>query len=125
MVIEESNDWEDAANLLDNSFATFATVTGETNNPTTRVILGLDQSRTIDQLQLMIGEVGSAKINRVFVDVFIQGEWIEAAVRDNPGPGGESITFSQQYTTDRIGIRVRVVEPPNFEVISDVKVRLA
>jgi len=123
-VIEESNDWSDGDLAIDDSYSTWATVTNYNTNPSARMILGLGGFKNIDAVIAHLSSGDTQKFYKFYVDVYIDSQWIGAGVATWPGIGNELIEFGQTFNTDRIGVRARLIEPPNEDYLNDIKVRV-
>ncbi len=123
-VIEESSDWENGPDALDDFYWTWATVTNHDVNPSTRMVLGLGEFKNIDAVLAHLSSSDTQRFYKFYVDVYVSNQWIEAGAVTWPGIGNNLVEFGQTFNTDRIGVRVRLIEPPNEDYLNDIKVRV-
>ena len=123
-VIEISADWENGIDAIDDFYSTWAGVTNRDGNPSARMILGLGGFKNIDAVLAHLSSGDTEKFYKFYVDVYIDNQWIEAGTATWPGIGNNLVEFGQIYNTDRIGLRARLIEPPNEDYLNDIKVRV-
>ncbi len=122
-VIEEPSDWENGIDAIDDFYSTWAGVTNRDYNPSARMILGLGGFKNIDAVLAHLSSGDTQKFYKFYVDVYVDNQWIEAGVVTWPGIGNKLVEFGQIYNTDRIGVRAKLIEPPNEDYLNDIKIR--